>query len=188
MNPIALFIFLLPIKQERGLVDFIKIVMQASLIAFSIYIMFAVFGQEIFSSVLKVDFNSFRIFGGIVLLGFSLTTIVGGKKSMVATKGQINDIAAQIALPFMVGAATITMSILMARELGQIAAIFLIGSVMSITFGMVVMLALIRHNLKGNYKIGLDRILDIAMRMNGFFVGTIGVDLIISGVTNVITS
>lgn len=181
LNPFALFFYLLPLKEERGLNDFIKITLRASLITFAIYCVFAIFGEWIFTNLLNVDFNSFRIFGGMVLLGSALNSIVWGKRAAVATKGEMNAVATQIALPFMVGAGTITMSILIGRELGNLAAIFSIGSVLAASFAIVVSLALARSSMKAPYKDGLDRTLEIIVRLNGFFVGSIGVDIIIRG-------
>ena len=181
INPFALFFYLLPLKEERGLSDFIKIVLRASFITFVIYCVFALFGEWIFTDLLNVNFDSFRIFGGMVLLGTALNSIVWGKRAVVATKGEMNHVATQIALPFMVGASTITMSILIGRELGDLAAIFSIGSVLATSFAIIVTLALMRSSLKPPYKDGLDRTMEIVVRLNGFFVGSIGVDIIIRG-------
>ena len=186
LNPFALFVYLLPLKQERGLDDFVKILFRASLIAFVIYAVFALFGENIFTGLLKIEFNSFRLFGGLVLLGFAFGSIVQGRKSLIATKGEMNDIAAQIALPFMVGAGTIAISILMGNVLGPIPALFSIGSVMAISFALILVLALIRQSLPARLKGGLDQGLNIVLRLNGFFVGSIGVDLIITSLRNLL--
>lgn len=188
LNPFALFFYLLPLKEERGLSDFIKITFRATFITFAIYCVFAIFGEWIFTTLLNVDFNSFRIFGGMVLLGSALNSIVWGKRAAVATKGEMNAVATQIALPFMVGTGTITMSILIGRELGNLAAVFSIGSVLAASFAIVVSLALARSSLKTPYKDGLDRTLEIIVRLNGFFVGSIGVDIIIRGFEKLLSS
>ena len=67
LNPVALFIYLLPLRQERGMNDFIKILFRAMLIAFIIYAVFAVFGEEIFTKIFRIQFSSFRLFGGLHL-------------------------------------------------------------------------------------------------------------------------
>lgn len=186
INPFALFFYLLPLKEERGLNDFIKIVLRACVITFLVYSVFALFGVQIFTDLLGINFDSFRIFGGLVLLGFALSSIVGGRKSVIATKGEMNELATQIALPFMVGAGSITMSILIGRELGNAAAVLSIGSVLALSFAIVITLALIRTSLTPTYKSGMDRMLEIVVRLNGFFVGSVGVDIIIGGIEKII--
>jgi multiple antibiotic resistance protein len=182
MNPVAIFVYLLPLKQERGVDEFTKILIRASLLAFFIFTIFALFGEQIFTELLKVNFSSFRIFGGIVLLGLSLNYLVAGKRRFIATKGEMQEIAAQVALPYMVGTGTITMSIIMGRALGKLTAILSIGGVIAISFAIIITLVLIRQKMRKNVKLALDRNLDIFMRLNGFFVGSIGVELIIQGV------
>ncbi|MEX0748934.1 MAG: MarC family protein [Candidatus Saccharimonadales bacterium] len=182
MNPFALFVYLLPLKRELGLSSFIQILLRASLISFIIYVLFALFGQQIFSTLLKIDFDSFRIFGGIVVASFALSFILQGKKSLITTRGELSSIAAEVALPFMVGAATITLSILIGRSLSVINAIATIGAAMSINAIIIVLLALFRQTLKNRMLEVFDKNMDIVLRVNGFFVGAIGVDLIITGI------
>jgi multiple antibiotic resistance protein len=182
INPVAIFVYLLPLKQARGINAFTKILIRASLATFLIYAVFALFGEQIFTDILRVDFRSFRIFGGLVLLGISLNFLVYGKRRQIKTKGEDYEIAAQVALPYMVGTGTLTMSIIMGRALGKPTAILIIGAVIAISFAIILILALIRQGMKKNVKLAFDRNLDIFMRLNGFFVGTIGVDLVIKGV------
>ena len=129
--------------------------------------------------------SSFRLFGGLVLLGFAFGTIIQGKRSLIATKGEMNDIAAQIAMPFIVGAGTIAMSIIMGKALGSVVALFSIAGVMAISFAIVLTLALIRQSLRKNLRTGLDQSLNVVLRLNGFFVGSIGVDLIVTSLQNI---
>src|SRR5665811_857498 len=90
LNPFALFIYLVPLYKEQGLGTFFKILAWASIISFVIYGFFAVYGQDIFV-VLQVNFEAFRIFGGIVLLSFALIFILQGKKSFVLSLIHISE-------------------------------------------------------------------------------------------------
>lgn len=182
INPVAIFVYLLPLKQERGIDDFTRVLIRASLFTFVIYSIFALYGEQIFTELLQVEFSSFRVFGGIVLLALSLNYLVAGKRRFIATKGEMNEIAAQVALPYMVGSGTLTMSIIMGRALSKPTAVLSIGAVIAITFAIIITLALIREGVRKNVKAAFDRNLDIFMRLNGFFVGTIGVDLIVKGI------
>ncbi len=183
MNPIALFLYILPMKKEVGLRNFINIVARASLISYLVYAAFAIFGERLFS-FLQIDFEAFRIFGGIVLMTVSLLFIIKGNKSLIQTKGEINRLAAEIALPFMVGAGTIAISIIIGKQQGPLMASMIIFIVMLITFLSISLLALLRHSLKPQFKSIFDQNADILLRLNGFFIGAFGVNLIVSGITN----
>jgi len=185
LNPIALFVYLLPLKKERGLGTFMQVMLKASFISGLIYIIFAVFGQSIFS-FLKVDFEAFRVFGGIVLLSFALSFILQGKESMIRTRGELNKIAAEVALPFIVGAGTITLSILVGEALSPLKSIFTVLMVMMANFFIIMGLAQVRGGLNKRLQTTFDKNAEILLRLNGFIVGAYGVDLIITGLKNIL--
>lgn len=183
LNPIALFIYLLPIKKERGMGTFIQVLLRASIISGAIYVLFAVFGQAIFQA-LGVDFEAFRVFGGVVLISFALSFILQGKKSMITTRGELSTIAAEVALPFIVGAGTITLSILVGEALDATRGAATITAVMVTNFVIVICLALLRQSLKPKLQVVFDKNAEILLRINGFIVGAYGVDLITTGLGN----
>lgn len=183
LNPFALFIYTLPLKKEQYLGDYISILVRASLISFIIFSLFALSGDAIFTRVLNVDFNSFRIFGGLVLIGFALSFIVQGKESFITTKGELSKLASEVALPFMVGAGTITLSIVLGRRLGATNSVLALALIMSLNLAIILALAVFRQKLRpAKMQEVLDKNLEILLRLNGFVVGAFGVDLVVSGV------
>lgn len=185
LNPFALFVYLLPLKKELGLRSLSSILTRASLISFVVYMLFAVLGTQLFN-VLLIDFESFRIFGGIVLVSFALSFILLGKQSMINTKGEINKIAAEVALPFIVGAGTITQSILIGNVYSDAKSALTIFLVMIANFSIVMSIAYIRQRLNPKLKIVFDRNAEIILRLTGFLVGAYGVNLIVVGLRNLI--
>ena len=186
MNPFALFIYLLPLRRELETPAFARVVAQASLISFGVYALAAVFGNAIFEDFFQLDFEAFRIFGGVVLVAFALSFIVQGRKSMIATRGELSDIAAEVSIPFMVGAGTVAVSILMGQELGSWRSVTGIAIVMIITFIIIMTFAIFRQTLTEPLRHAFDKNLEALLRLNGFIVGAFGVDLIITGITNLI--
>lgn len=184
INPFALFIYTLPLVKSLDFRTYSGVMFRASLIAWAIYMTFGLFGDFLFEEILKISFDSFRIFGGLVLTSFALSFIIQGKESMITTKGELSKIAAEVALPFMVGAGTITLSILLGSTLGPAQGSLGISIVMIVTFLMVIFLALFRQSLKKELRIVLDKNLEILLRLNGFIVGAFGVDLIVTGIQN----
>lgn len=185
LNPFALFLYLLPLKKEIGFQHFLYVVAKASFISYVIYAVFAISGEKLFET-LRINFDSFRIFGGIVVSSFALTFIIQGRQSMITTRGELNKIAAEIALPFIVGAGTITLSILIGRAYGPLISVLGIALVLFFNFLTIATLALIRQRLKPKMKIVFDKNAEILLRINGFLVGAFGVDLIVTGIQNLI--
>jgi multiple antibiotic resistance protein len=184
LNPIALFLYLLPLKKEVGLRKFINIVARASLIAYVIFFVFAISGEKFFDA-LDINFEAFRIFGGVIVASISLIFIINGKKSLITTAGELNRIAAEIALPFMVGAGTITLSILVGRQLGSLRGAIAIFIAMLLTFLAISFFAILRHSLNSRLKVVFDQNADILLRINSFIIGAIAVDLIVIGIKNI---
>lgn len=183
MNPIALFLYLVPLKREMGMRHFANVVARASFISYLVYVVFAVSGDRFFQ-LLNVDFEAFRIFGGIVVAGLSLIFIIQGKKSLISTQGELNRIAAEIALPFMVGAGTIALSIIVGRQLGAFNASIAIFIVMFLTFAIIVALGGFRSALNKRAKATFDQNADILLRINSFIIGAIGIDMVVNGIKN----
>lgn len=184
MNPFALFIYTLPLAKELGTTQYAQIMSRATLISWVILIFFGLAGTFFFDSVLNIEFDSFRIFGGIVLTAFALSFILQGKDSMITTKGELSKIASEVALPFMVGAGSITLSIVVTSRLGGMGGVAVISTVLAATALSCILLAIFRAGLRQNMRIVLDKNLEILLRLNGFIIGAFGVDLILTGVRN----
>jgi len=185
LNPFALFIYMVPLYKEQKLGTFFKILAGATLISFIVYAAFGLFGQKIFE-ILQLDFEAFRIFGGVVLISFALSFILQGKKSMLKTRGEIGTIASEVALPFMVGAGTITQSILIGEAQDALSSTLIIATVMILNFIIVATLMVARDKMMNKYTVMFDKNAEIVLRLNGFIVGAYGVDLIVVGVQNII--
>ena len=185
LNPFALFIYLLPLKKEVGLRNFLYILARASLISYVIFTAFALFGVGIFN-LLQINFEAFRIFGGLVLISFALVFIIQGKKSMVTTKGELSQIAAEVALPFLVGVGTITVSILIGESMNHLMAATTIFIVLAINYAAVAALALLRFSLRPRLREVFDQNAEIIVRLNGFIVGAFGANLLLEGVKNLL--
>ncbi|CAN5635028.1 MarC family protein [soil metagenome] len=181
LNPFALFTYLQPIMKELRPKTFLKVFFEASLISFAIYYLFALTGFYLFEHIFQIHFEAFRIFGGIVIVSFALLFIVQGKKSFVTIKGDLDGLASEIALPFMVGAATIALSILIGERFSSMQSLFILSAVLIINFIFIATLLYIRLNLRRKLQIAFDKSMDTLLRLNGFFVGAIGLDMIVVG-------
>ncbi len=187
INPFALFVYLLPVMKDLTLGDFFKVLFKASIISFFIFVIFSQFGEYIFGNVFSIQFESFRIFGGLVIVIMALVFIIQGKRSFITLKGTLDDLASEIAMPFLVGAATISISILIGKKFSFIESVLIIGAALLVNYGTIVALVAIKEKMPSyKMKVAFEKFLIYLLRINGFLIGAIGVDMTIVGIKNVI--
>ncbi|MBD3310476.1 MarC family protein [Candidatus Woesearchaeota archaeon] len=187
LNPFALFLYLNPVMEELSHKDFLKVLLRATLISFVIFSFFLFFGDAIIQRVFLINFDSFRIFGGIIIFSFAFLYIVKGQHALITMKESLDDLASEIALPFMIGAGTISLSILMSNQYPVQQAFGALVTILVLNYLFIVGLKFIKDQLsKRKLKIAFDKNMQILLRLVGFFVGAIGVNMIITGITNII--
>lgn len=185
MNPFALFLYLTPIMKELKNKEFSIVLIKASIISFSIILFFILTGDIIFNLLFQIEFNSFRIFGGIVIFSFAYFYIVKGQKALIQLRGSLDDLAAEIAMPFMVGAGTISIAIIAAEDHSITENMIILPLILIINFIIIIGLKKIRdHIIKKQKRVAFDKSMGILLRLTGFFVGAIGIDMILTGVQN----
>ncbi len=182
LNPFALFMYLNPIAKDLNRKNFLRVLLKAAGLSLVIFLAAALFGKFIFENFLFINFSSFKIFGGIVITTYALIFIIQGRKSFFILKESLDDLAAEIALPFMVGAATISLCIIIGNRLGAVTAAGIITITMIIHISLVFLLTALKYTLfKKRLRIAFDKIMGMFLRLNGFIVGAIGMNLIVSG-------
>lgn len=183
LNPFALFLYLKPVMSDLSDQDFTRVFLKATLISFFTFLAFLFFGDIFFLRIFRINFESFRIFGGIVIFSLAYLFIVRGEKAFIQMKGDLHDLASEIALPFMVGAGTISLTVLMRDRLLLWQGILALVIILLITFLTIVGLKKLRAGIKSEeLQIAFDKNMEILLRINGFFLGAIGVDMIVSGI------
>ncbi len=184
LNPFALFIYLNPVMNDLTQRDFFEVLGKATLISLVIFLLFSEFGTLIFK-FLEINFESFRIFGGIVIFTMALIFIIQGKKSLITLRGSLDELASEIALPFMVGAGTISISIIIGERFSSVRSILIIIGSMVINYIIIAILVYIKYSLSSvRVKIAFDKLMVYLLRVNGFFIGAIGISMTISGIRN----
>lgn len=183
LNPFALFLYLNPIMDNLKNKEFLKVLFEASAISFAILIVFLLFGNFILEKVFQINFESFRIFGGIIIFSFAYLFIVKGQKAMIHMKEDLEDLASEIALPFMVGAGTISLSVLMGFTLNPAKGTFALVLILIINFLIIVGLKYLKDDIKKKkLRIAFDKNMEVFLRVMGFMIGAIGINMIVSGI------
>ncbi len=185
LNPFALFLYLEPIRKELDHKQFISVVLKATLISLAVCYLFFFSGEFLFRQVFMIDFESFRIFGGVIIFSFAYTYIVKGQKALITMKENLDDLASEIALPFMVGAGTISLTILTSYRHTHWVGILVLALAFLINFLSIYLLKFLRDSIEGKrLKTAYDKNMEVLMRLNGFFIGAIGVNMIFTGIKN----
>ena len=183
INPFAQVLYLKCVIDDLDVKTFSLVYAKASIISLVIYVIFALIGDEIFTRFFKIRFESFKIFGGIIIFAYAFSFIMYGAKSMIQTKENLDDLASEIALPFMVGSGTLYLSILIGRMAGSFSVILSIFfSVIIVNYSLVWLFVFMKDQFRQRQQIVFDKYMGILMRLNGFFMGAIGVHMILDGI------
>ena len=185
INPFALFLYLEPIRKDLSHKSFMLVIFKATLISLFICLAFYFSGDFLFKKVFMIDFESFRIFGGIIIFSYAYFFIVKGQKALIMIKENLDDLASEIALPFMVGAGTISLSILLSQKhtlwMGALALLI----IFAVNFLVLFTLKKFRDSIDGRkFKTAFDKNMEVLLRLNGFFIGAIGINMVLTGIHN----
>ncbi len=185
LNPLAMFVILEPLRRNMERESFRSMLMRASCNSIVIFVMFYLAGDLIFTKVFQIEFEAFRIFGGIIIFSFAYFYIIKDSKTLIQPKTNISDLAIDVSVPFMVGAGTISFAILLAEIAPHVVSgIAAIVGIVAANHLIILGLGYIRVLLKSNEEF-FDKYMDVGMRLNIFMIGAIGVDMVISGLKDV---
>jgi multiple antibiotic resistance protein len=185
LNPFALFLYLEPIRKDLSHKDFMIVILKATLISFIVCLLFFYFGDIIFKKILQIDFESFRIFGGIIIFSYAYFYIVKGQKAMFIIKETLDDLASEIALPFMVGAGAISLSILLSQEHSYVKGSIALVIIFALNYLILFLLKKFRDSLEmRKFKKAFDKNMEVLLRLNGFIIGAIGINMVLVGIRN----
>ncbi|WP_340114963.1 MarC family protein [Maribellus mangrovi] len=185
LNPFALFLYLEPIRKDLDHKQFIRVILKASFISLMICYAFFFSGEFLFDKVFAIDFESFRVFGGIIIFSYAYFFIVKGQRALIMIKEDLDNLASEIALPFMVGAGTISLTILTSYRHSTWIGVLVLLIVFSINFISIYLLTIFRNAIEGKrLKTAYDKNMEILLRLNGFFIGAIGINMILTGIKN----
>lgn len=189
LNPFALFLYLEPIRKDLSHKNFLIVILKATIISLTICTIFFFTGDVIFRKVFQIDFESFRIFGGIIIFSYAYFYIVKGQKALIMIKENLDDLASEIALPFMVGAGAISLSILLSQKHTALTGAIMLAIIFILNFGVLYVLKILRDSLeKRKFKTAFDKNMEVLLRLNGFFIGAIGVNMVLTGIQNMFIS
>lgn len=181
-NPFLMSIYLIDLIQEMNRTAFFKVLVRASIISGTVFIVFAFGGEAIFTDLLQVEFAAFLLFGGVVIFLIALQMMFTGSQALKKLRGgDPAHVTGSIAMPFMIGPGTISASVIAGKTLSLILATTAIVLSLTLTVIMLMMLKQAFDTIKVRNADLLERYIDVTGRAGALLTGTIGIQMILQG-------
>ena len=147
-------------------------------IAAGVFWGFAVGGESALRAV-RVDPEAMRVFGGVIFFVVGYNYATKGYKAAVLLRGSLEELPSAIALPFMIGAGTITQSILIGKEHGPLLSLPVVAGAVLVAFLIVVGFRLLHDRMRGHRERLFERYVNLLARINGLLIGAISTNMVI---------
>jgi len=181
LNPFALCLYLAGVMDDLDSRTFIRVLSEASLISLAVFCLFALVGESLLVNFFGVKPEALRIFGGVIFSVVAYNYVTRGYKATEFLRGSLEKLPSAIALPFMIGAGTITQAILIGKKHEPYTSMFLLFLGVCVCFVVIIGFKLIKDRLKGAKEKVFERYVNTLSRINGLLIGAISTEMVISG-------
>jgi len=182
LNPFALCLYLAGVMDDLSGRDFQGVLARASLVSFLVFAFCALMGEPILVNLLGVRPEAMRVFGGAIFLILAYGYVMRGYRETALLRGSLEDLPSEIAVPFMIGAGTITQAILIGKRHTPAASLLLLAAGMVVAVGMVFAFKAVRDRVRGRRERVFFRWVNILCRLNGLLIGAISTEMVVDGV------
>ncbi|EPQ6395971.1 MarC family protein [Acinetobacter baumannii] len=186
LNPFLMSIYMIGLIRHTETRVFNKALIQGSLIAYVVFLLFAWGGEAIFNRYLNVRFESFLIFGGLIFLVIGYRYVFQGADTIGEMRGAPEHLAGTVAMPFMIGPGTISAAVVTGISMSLLEAAIVIALVLFVSCSVLIAMKFSHDHLRYSHAKYIDRYFDIVGRLAALLIGTIAVDMIVNGVTRLI--
>ena len=186
LNPFLMSIYMIGMIRNIEARIFNRALIQGSGIAYLVFMFFAWGGERIFNQYLNVRFESFQIFGGIIFLVIGYRYVFQGADTIGAIRGAPEHLAGTVAMPFMVGPGTISAAVVTGMDIGLTGAALVMLVTLDLTCIILILMKFMHDNLRYKHAKYVDYYFDIVGRLSALLIGTIAVDMIVTGITHLI--
>lgn len=185
-NPFLMSIYLLDLIRGLPTATFAKVLIRASVISGTVFALFAWGGEAFFRDYLQVRFASFQIFGGIIFLLIGLRYVFSGAGAIGdLMRGTPETMAGSVAMPIMIGPGTVSASVVIGTRLPISSAIAVIFGTLAVAIALLVAIKWLHDRVRDSRVELTDRYIDLVGRMSALLIGTIAMDMIITGAQSV---
>jgi multiple antibiotic resistance protein len=181
LNPFALCLYLVGVMDDLEPREFFRVLALASTVSLVVFCVFAIGGEFLLEGLLGLEPASLRVFGGAIFFVVGYNYVTKGFRATELLRGSLEELPSAIALPFMIGAGTITQAMLIGRTNSISVAIVALASGVALSFAVVAGFMLVRHRLKGKHQRVFNRYTNILSRINGLMIGAISTQMVVQG-------
>lgn len=186
LNPFLMSIYMIGMIRNTDAKIFNKALVQGSLIAYFVFLLFAWGGEAIFNRYLNVRFESFQIFGGIIFLVIGYRYVFQGADTIGVIRGAPEHLAGTVAMPFMIGPGTISAAVVTGMDVGMTKTAIVMAVTLSLTCIILILMKFMHDNIHYKHAKYIDYYFDIVGRLSALLIGTIAVDMIVTGIMNLV--
>lgn len=186
LNPFLMSIYMIGFIRHTETKVFNKGLVQGGLIAYVVFMLFAWGGEAIFSTYLNIRFESFQIFGGLIFLVIGYRFVFQGADTIGEIRGAPEHLAGTIAMPFMIGPGTISAAVVTGMSLSIAEAALVIAFTLFLTCSVLMIMKLSHDHLRYSHSKYIDHYFDIVGRLSALLIGTIAIDMIVTGIMGLI--
>lgn len=183
VNPVQKIFVITSLQKQFTENELKYLSLKASATAFTILILFLFLGQVIFNYVFHIQLYAFQITSGVVLFYNGITGLQKGIFLQIEQNVKLEDLSAvPIAMPMIAGPATLTAVVTFPAHYGQ--GVTIISIFLALSVNLLLML-FSKHigNVLTKYNI-----MNALIRITGLIVATIGVQMVLTGISNFIGS
>ena len=173
LNPFSQALFRCELMRSIARQEFSAIYGRASFLSWGVYALFASTGEVLFIEVFQLRIDAFRIFGGLMVFIISVRYFRSSSGSAQFFSSKTNQIATSISIPFMIGPVTTWISILIGRALPTLLDV--------LSIAVVCVAQMLVKKFDDSRESLLGPCFTILMRANALFIGSIGIEMILTG-------
>jgi multiple antibiotic resistance protein len=181
LNPLLLIIYVIGLVQEMDRRAFASVLVRGGLIAAAVFAFFALLGDIVFATFLQAEFASFQIFGGVTFLIVGINFMLKGNQAIVGLRGPTRSAAASIAMPILVGPASVSASVIIGKVLSPLLSILAVMLAVGASIAVMIGLKALHDWVKPRHEKLVQHYIEIGGRLVAFVVGIYAVEMIMKG-------
>lgn len=182
LNPFALCLYLAGVMDDLESRDFMRVLAVATILSWVVFCLFALAGEPLLVDLLGVQPQALRVFGGVIFFVVAYNYVTKGYRATEILRGSVEELPSAIALPYMIGAGTLTQAILAGKQNPPVPSVLLLLVGVVTCFLVVAGFKLVRDHMKTTREHVFLRYVNILSRINGLLIGAISVEMVVSGV------
>lgn len=182
INPFAQMLYLTPLMRDTERMQFIRILMEGVVLTYIVCLGCAFVGEWLLFEMFQVRLAAMRVFGGLINLQLAWMYVMKGPEGVKLFSGSVSELAQQIALPIMIGAGVIWISMRIGRVHSPPATALIILCALAVNLLAILSYHYLLTATTGPWGLAVVKYLGMAMRLNALIVGAISIEMILGGV------